>query len=78
MQLNIYHFLDDIEEALNQLTHQEQDETPTVDLDQPVQSLDTKLELLTSAYLDSLLDSKHPLTPEQVHTIKILMELTRA
>lgn len=76
MQLNIYHFLDDIEEALRQ-SHHEQDETPTTDLDEPVQSLDTKLELLTSAYLDSLLSSKQPLTAEQAAILKALMELTR-
>lgn len=53
------------------------DTTPTVDLDAPVETIDTKLELLTSAYLDKLLASKQPLTIEQAHVVKLLCELTR-
>jgi hypothetical protein len=76
-QLNIYHFLDDLESALAQLAH-EQDETPTTDLDStPVTSIQTKAELLTSKFLDQLLGTKQPLSIEEAHTLKILMELTR-
>lgn len=76
-QLNIYDFLDDLESALNQLSH-DQDETPTTDLDStPVVSNNTRLELLTSKFLDQLLKSKQPLSLEDAHTLKVLMELTR-
>ena len=60
------------------LAYLELDTTPTKDLDStPVQSLNTKLELLTSAYLDSLSASASALTMEQAHTLKILFELAR-
>ncbi len=76
-QLNIYDFLDDLESALNQLAH-DQDETPTTDLDStPVVSINTKLELLTSKFLDSLLKSKQPISIDDAHTLRVLMELTR-
>lgn len=54
------------------------DTTPTVDLDAPVSndSIPTKVELLTSAYLDKLLAHKLPLTIEEAHVLKILFELT--
>ena len=73
-QLNIFHFLNDLEEALRQQAHQEQDETPTQNLDEPEQSIHTKLELITSAYLDGILASNEPLTLEQARTIKTLVE----
>ena len=73
-QLNIYHFLNDLEEALRQQQHQEQDETPTKNLDEPEQSIYTKLELVTSSYLDSIIASNEPITIEQAHIIKTLME----
>jgi len=76
-QLNIYHFLDDLESALAQLAH-EQDETPTIDLDStPVVSIQTKAELLTSKFLDNLLKSNNPLSLDDAHKLRILMELTR-
>ena len=60
------------------LAYLELDTTPTKDLDStPVQSLHTKLELLTSAYLDSLNANPQALTEEQAHTLKILFELAR-
>lgn len=54
------------------------DATPTVDLDAPVSndSIPTKMELLTSAYLDKLLADKLPLTLEEANVLKILFELT--
>lgn len=60
------------------LAYLELDTTPTKDLDSaPVQSLDTKLELLTSAYLDSLTVSASTLTVEQASILKALFELAR-
>ena len=60
------------------LAYLDLDSTPTKDLDStPVQSLNTKLELLTSAYLDSLNADPQALTEEQAHTLKILFELAR-
>ena len=53
------------------------DQTPTKDLDRPVQSNQTKLEILLSNYLDTLSTSSSPLTIEQVSILKILFELTR-
>lgn len=54
------------------------DTTPTVMLDAPVpnNSIPTKVELLTSAYLDKLLRDKRPMSVEQAHVLKILFELT--
>ena len=60
------------------LAYLDLDTTPTKDLDStPVQSLNTKLELLTSAYLDSLSTNPQALTAERAHTLKILFELAR-
>lgn len=60
------------------LAYLDLDTTPTKDLDStPVQSLNTKLELLTSAYLDSLNANPQALTAEQAHILKILFELAR-
>ena len=60
------------------LAYLDLDTTPTKDLDStPVQSLNTKLELLTSAYLDSLSTNPQALTVEQAHILKILFELAR-
>ena len=53
------------------------DLTPTQDLDSPVQSTNTKLELLTSAYLDHLNSQSSSLTVDQAHILKILFELAR-
>lgn len=64
-----------IPEFLEYLSHL--DETPTKDLDAPVETIDTKLELITSAYLDKVLADKRPMTLEQAHVIKLLCELTR-
>ena len=55
------------------------DTTPTQDLDQaPIEaSIHTKLELLTSAYLDFLSTSPKSLTVEQASILKFLFELAR-
>ena len=53
------------------------DLTPTQDLDTPVQSTNTKLELLTSAYLDHLNSQASSLTVEQASVLKIFFELAR-
>lgn len=53
------------------------DLTPTQDLGSPVQSPNTKLELLTSAYLDHLNRRASSLTVEQASILKILFELAR-
>ena len=54
------------------------DTTQTKDLDStPTESNNTKLELLTSAYLDSLSTNPQALTAEQAHILKILFELAR-
>ena len=60
------------------LAYLDLDTTPTKVLDStPVQSLNTKLELLTSAYLDSLTASASTLTVEQASILKALFELAR-
>lgn len=55
------------------------DTTPTEDLDQTTirASIHTKLELLTSAYLDFLSISPKSLTVEQASILKFLFELAR-
>lgn len=55
------------------------DTTPTEDLDQTTirDSIHTKLELLTSAYLDFLSISPKSLTVEQASILKFLLELAR-
>lgn len=55
------------------------DTTPTKDLDQTTirDSIHTKLELLTSAYLDFLSISPKSLTVEQASILKFLFELAR-
>ena len=55
------------------------DTTPTQDLDQASikASIHTKLELLTSAYLDFLSTSPKSLTVEQASILKFLFELAR-
>ena len=69
-QFSIPEFLD----YLDQL-----DTTPTEDLDQTTirDSIHTKLELLTSAYLDFLSISPKSLTVEQASILKFLLELAR-
>lgn len=54
------------------------DTTPTVMLDAPVSndSIPTKVELLTSAYLDTLLKIGRPISIDEAHVLKILFELT--
>lgn len=54
------------------------DTTPTVMLDAPVtnNSIPTKVELLTSAYLDTLLTTGRPISIDEAHVLKILFELT--
>ena len=54
------------------------DTTQTKDLDStPTESNNTKLELLTSAYLDALNAKPDHLTIEQANVLKILFELAR-
>lgn len=61
------------------LAYLDLDTTPTKDLDQTTirDSIHTKLELLTSAYLDFLSISPKSLTVEQASILKFLFELAR-